>query len=106
MNKVLFSSKKEEWETPQDLFDELNKEFSFDVDVCALPENAKCKKFFTPEDDGLLKKWGGDLLVQSALWAQNWRMGKEGKRKQCDCCYAFAGKNGHKMVSRIHIWKS
>ena len=59
MNKVLFSSKKEEWETPQDLFDELNKEFSFDIDVCALPENAKCEKFFTPENDGLQKKWGG-----------------------------------------------
>ena len=59
MNKVLFSSKKEEWETPQNLFDELNKEFSFDVDVCALPENAKCKKFFTPEENGLQKNWGG-----------------------------------------------
>ena len=59
MNKVLFSSEKEEWETPQNLFDELNKEFSFDVDVCALPENAKCQKFFTPEDNGLQKNWGG-----------------------------------------------
>lgn len=47
------------WETPQDFFDELNKEFNFDIDVCALPENAKCEKYFTPEIDGLKQDWGG-----------------------------------------------
>ena len=59
MNKVLFSSKKEEWETPQDLFDALNEQYNFTLDVCALPENAKCDKFFTPEIDGLKQKWEG-----------------------------------------------
>ena len=29
------------------IFDELDKEFYFETDVCALPENAKCKKYFT-----------------------------------------------------------
>jgi len=53
MNPVLFSSKKTEWETPQALFDELDREFGFTLDVCALPENAKCDLFFTPETDGL-----------------------------------------------------
>ena len=59
MNKVLFSSAKEEWETPQDLFNALNDEFHFTVDVCALPENAKCNEYFTPEMDGLVQHWGG-----------------------------------------------
>lgn len=27
--------------------------------VCALPENAKCEKFFTPEMDGLKQEWTG-----------------------------------------------
>lgn len=60
MNKeVMFSSATDLWETPQDFFDILNDEFHFDIDVCALPENAKCGKFYSPEDDGLSKKWGG-----------------------------------------------
>ena len=43
--------------TPQPLFDQLNAEFQFSIDVCALPENAKCDRFFTCEDDGLSQKW-------------------------------------------------
>ena len=56
---VHFSSKHTEWETPQDFFDEQNKWFSFDLDVCALPGNAKCDKFFSPEDNGLEQEWTG-----------------------------------------------
>lgn len=57
INKGLFTSNTPEWETPQDLFDELNKEFSFTLDVCATKENAKCKTYLTKEDDGLSKNW-------------------------------------------------
>jgi hypothetical protein len=57
--EVLFSSATDLWETPQEFFDELDKEFHFTVDVCATPENAKCAKYFTPEQDGLKQKWGG-----------------------------------------------
>lgn len=46
--KVMFSSEKEDWKTPKDLFDELNKEFNFKVDVYTLPDNAKCEEYFTP----------------------------------------------------------
>ena len=59
MNKGLFSSKYCDWETPADLFEELNAEFGFDVDVCATAENAKCKTYFTPETDGLIQSWRG-----------------------------------------------
>jgi len=48
-----------EWETPQWLFDLLNKEFEFTLDVCALPENTKCPRYFTPEDNGLTQPWDG-----------------------------------------------
>ena len=57
--KVLFSSENEEWETPIDFYNELNKEFKFNLDPCALPNNAKCEKFFTPSDDGLSQNWEG-----------------------------------------------
>ena len=59
MNNVLFSSKNDVWETPQAFFDALNEEFRFTLDACALPGNAKCKLFFTPQDDGLVQDWGG-----------------------------------------------
>ena len=60
ISTTLYSSKNEVWETPQYFFDQLNAEFNFDLDPCALPENAKCKRFFTPEDDGLQQNWGGE----------------------------------------------
>ncbi len=50
---VHFSSKSDMWETSQDFFDKLNQEFSFELDVCALPENAKCKRYYTFEQNGL-----------------------------------------------------
>lgn len=56
---VHFSSKTDLWETPQDLFDKLNSEFHFTVDVCATQENAKCPVFFTQEQDGLKQSWTG-----------------------------------------------
>lgn len=55
----MFSSKTDLWATPQDFFDSLNAEFNFDVDVCASPENAKCKTYFTKDQDGLSQPWTG-----------------------------------------------
>ena len=56
---VMFSSKTDLWETPQDFFDDLDWEFHFDLDVCALPKNAKCVRYYTPEEDGLAQPWEG-----------------------------------------------
>ena len=47
--------------TPQDFFDKLNRIFRFTLDVCALPCNAKCDEFFTPEIDGLKQEWRGGV---------------------------------------------
>lgn len=59
ISKALFSSKSDEWETPQDFFDKLNEEFNFDLDPCASDQNHKCARYFTKEDDGLRQDWGG-----------------------------------------------
>lgn len=61
-NRIMFSSKKEDWETPQDFFDKLNEEFKFTLDPCATTENAKCEQFYTKEQDGLLQDWGGEIV--------------------------------------------
>jgi len=56
---VGFSSKSADWDTPQVFFDKLNKGFDFTLDPCATEASAKCKKYFTEEDDGLVQEWGG-----------------------------------------------
>jgi site-specific DNA-methyltransferase (adenine-specific) len=53
----LFSSRTEEWETPNYVFLSLNKEFNFQVDVCATSENSKCKIFFDKSVDGSRREW-------------------------------------------------
>lgn len=53
------SSKTYEWATPQKLFDDLNAEFHFTVDVAADDTNHKCPKYYTKKDDGLKQSWGG-----------------------------------------------
>lgn len=59
INQGLFSSNTNEWATPQAFFDALDAEFHFNLDPCATKENAKCDTFYTAEDDGLTKNWGG-----------------------------------------------
>ena len=63
INRGLLTSNTDQWATPQKLFDELNKEFSFDLDVCAEDWNSKCKDFFSPEQDGLAQSWGGSCWM-------------------------------------------
>ncbi len=57
MNKALFSSKTDNWETPQYLFDELNNRFNFNLDPCADEYNHKCECYFDKEIDGLVQDW-------------------------------------------------
>lgn len=57
--ETLFSSKSDDWETPQELFDSLNARYNFDLDVCATADNAKCARYFTKEQDGLAQEWSG-----------------------------------------------
>lgn len=57
--ETLFSRKSDEWETPDDVFASLDAEFHFDLDPCATQENHKCSQYYTADDNGLEKNWGG-----------------------------------------------
>ena len=61
MNPGMFSSKTDDWATPQALFDELDAVYHFTLDVCASHANAKCAKYFTREEDGLAQDWSGEV---------------------------------------------
>lgn len=65
MTSVHFLSNTNEWETPKDLFDKLDREFKFTLDPCATSENTKCKKFYTIEDDGLSRSWAGEVVFMN-----------------------------------------
>ena len=56
---VIYSSSTDNWETPQPLFDKLNREFHFGIDVCASEQNHKCKTYFDKETNGLKQRWDG-----------------------------------------------
>jgi phage N-6-adenine-methyltransferase len=59
ITRGLFTSNTPEWSTPQLFFDQLNQEFGFELDVCATHENAKCRRYFTKEQNGLEQDWYG-----------------------------------------------
>lgn len=59
LNTGVFTSSTDDWATPQDLFDRLNAQHGFTLDVCANAANAKCSRYFTVEQDGLAQDWTG-----------------------------------------------
>lgn len=60
--KVHFSSETNEWATPIAFFNELNKEFNFTLDPCATADNAKCDRYYTQSDNGLIKSWDNQTV--------------------------------------------
>lgn len=60
--EVMFSSQTDQWSTPQDFFDELNKEFNFTIDVCADETNHKCDIYYNKKINGLLQRWSNDAI--------------------------------------------
>lgn len=57
MDKVLLSTGKDDWETPQWLFDKLNEKYHFNLDAAATDANHKCENYFTEEDNALTQDW-------------------------------------------------
>jgi site-specific DNA-methyltransferase (adenine-specific) len=60
--EVMFSSKSDEWNTPQKLFDKLNEYYKFTLDPCANEQNRKCQKYFSKETNGLVQDWAGEVV--------------------------------------------
>lgn len=83
---VHFSSKTDNWATPQDFFDSVNDEFSLLWDVCASSENAKLPLYWTKEQDGLTAEWRGKRVWMTALRFTDRQMGGEGCDRRAEVC--------------------
>lgn len=72
MNKdLMFSSKSNEWDTPQDFYNKLNEEFCFNLDPCCTHENAKCERHFTLKENGLVQDWGGHTVFMNPPYGRD-----------------------------------
>lgn len=104
---VMYSSKTDQWATPQSFFEELDAEFHFDLDPCADENNHKCAEYFTKEQDGLKQNWGAPRVLQSAIRSGYRRLGCKmlsGRHeRKYHCGASYTGQNGHKVFSRLHI---
>lgn len=65
LQRAMVSSKSNEWATPRDLFELLNREFHFTLDPYATPQNAKCSKFFTKTENGLAHSWANERVFMN-----------------------------------------
>ena len=73
MNKVLFSSNKEDWEKPQDLFNKLDQEFNFTIDVASSEENHKCNRYYTDKENGLIQDWSNETVWCNPPYRKKYR---------------------------------
>lgn len=75
-SKAVWSHKSDEWATPKAVYEALDSEFHFNLDPCSTEDNAKCGFFFTKEDDGLHKNWGGGESFATRL-TQTLKIGRK-----------------------------
>lgn len=91
--KAIWSSNSDEWATPQDFYNKLDEEFDFDLDPCANDANHKTKEYFSTDDDGLSKNWGGHRVFCNPPYSQISKWVKK--------CYEEAHKPGTIVVLLI-----
>lgn len=61
-NNGRYNGNGREWATPPEIFNPLNEEFRFTLDVCATPQNAKCERYYTEKQNGLYQPWHGERV--------------------------------------------
>jgi phage N-6-adenine-methyltransferase len=94
----------DQWATPRYVFDALDKEFGFTLDVCADETNHKCARYFDKETDGLRQPWTGVCWMNPPYGRTigDWvKKAYEESRGGGSRSIPHSGKDGYKMVERI-----
>ena len=61
VQKIMFSSKSDEYGTPVSFYQKLDKMFKFTLDPCSTELNRRCVRHYTKEEDGLSKSWADEV---------------------------------------------
>lgn len=72
---VMHSSDRMDWATPKALYDELDREFGFTIDVCASDWNAKHPRYWSEADDALKQDWSKEVCFMNPPYGRgirNW----------------------------------
>jgi site-specific DNA-methyltransferase (adenine-specific) len=64
------SAEKDEWATPDELFETVDTEFGFTLDVCATAKNAKCARYWTETDMPLWRDWTDERCWMNPPYSQ------------------------------------
>lgn len=85
-----------DWATPPELFDLLDREFDFTLDAAASHDNAKCGKYMTGADDGLAQSWRDERVFLNPPYSN----GNGGKllNRWIDKCISEVRENGCQLV--------
>jgi len=54
--------RRDDWTTPQKLYDYLNEKWQFTIDAAASDHNAKHKRYWTESDDALKQDWSKEVI--------------------------------------------
>lgn len=91
-----------EWGTPQDLFDRLDREFHFTLDVCASDGMQMCQRYYNPQTDGLKQEWGGrSMLDEPALRTGDRQVGAQGSSGASHHGGPITSAYGYPLVPRM-----
>lgn len=95
--RILHSTGKDDWETPQPLFDALNELFHFNFDAAAHGENTKCDQFLTLGQDALTYPWRGRVWLnppysrEVGMWVRRARNeAQQNPDVELVCCLLYA----------------
>jgi site-specific DNA-methyltransferase (adenine-specific) len=64
-NNGRYNGNGREWETPPEVFQPLDREFSFTLDPCSTSQNRKCARFYTERENGLIQNWTGERVFMN-----------------------------------------
>lgn len=98
--EVMFSTGNNNWSTPQSFFDRLNSVFHFTLDPCADDTNHKCELYYTEQNDGLAKNWGGQTVFCNPPYSRRTK-GKSGQEDWIEKCCCESRENGITAVMLI-----
>jgi site-specific DNA-methyltransferase (adenine-specific) len=89
--ETIMSTGKDDYGTPQWLFDRLNDIFNFDIDVCASDWNYKVKKYFSEKNNSFRKKWRGNCFMNPPY-------SKAQSKCLPDCSKTVCNRRGYHLV--------